>query len=168
MTGKHLLVLAILIAAGIGAAVYFTQANGQSAPQEPGTPMERPEGAILLEGEFTPTGIVRSIVGVKPGDAAAAETAYNGVWSPQSGWDGDVTKVRQNAVGSKVWMIVSEITLPGSVQIVVDAPGELREIREGDNLRFSGRIVSVEPSTNIMVIPHRITMDNVTVDMIRR
>lgn len=168
MTGKHLLILAILLAAGAGVAIYVAQQQGSQPTLTPGAPMERPADAPLLEGEYTPTAIVRSIVGVRPNDQGAAETAYDGMWTPESGWDGDVTSVKQNAAGSRVWMVVSDISLPGSVQIVIDAPGELREISEGDNLRFSGRITSIDPSTNPLVMPHRINMDNVTIKLIRR
>lgn len=164
MTAKRLLI--VLIALAIAGAIAY-QATTQTAatiPPQPLPPIDPPAGATLLEPGTSPHYVVGSLARGRPGLRQQAMDEAVGAYIPGIGWSGDVTRVDQNDGGTTMsLMVVNAAGTFGNVLLMVEAPGETRDIQPGDNATIRGRIKDIRLAGDPLVGAHQIYIEQARV-----
>lgn len=162
----RLLVVGLVVVA-VGAGLYM--AFGEPAEPVPvAVPIEPPADALFMEPGTEPGAVLMSMVMARGDDAEDMRAFWTGMWTPQDrAWEGEVKEVRVRDGVTRFSTELHGPTLVGMSYVVCEVPGLVDGLERGKVVRYRGRVKDFQPSPDLRSTPHRLIMDQVTVERIR-
>lgn len=165
------LIAVVLIGGLIGAAIGFGEVEGPQGPPpaqriEPGpndVRLEAPAGPDVVFGGAAALPSLSAAVSQASGTANTASWPYAGYWLPRGGWRGEVLRARLSQGVHSIRVGFEASTTAGSIWMEIKIPGDAGDIERGDYLRFDGKLVGVEASDDILLIGHKIFVEQASV-----
>ena len=152
-----LLVLLACLAGG-GYYAYTLSSGPELAPAQP---IDPPAGAAYLTDFFGAETPPHTVIKTAREDPSTIG-AMVGLWLSDRGWNGEVLAVQETASATRLSLQADHISVPGQIAVICTAPGATDVERRGW-AKVRGRIANIVMSTDVLLVPHKIVLEDVTV-----
>jgi len=154
-------ILGLLVLAVVGAVIADKMVGPEVVLPE-AQRIDPPAGAFVMDREVTPELLWQSVIPYWD-EPAAANAALANQWLPESGWRLAVSEVKVHGTTTRVSCEVVHPTTQGFCFLILSIPGDPGPLREGDVIRFTGRVQEVFMRGGILTNPVRIEITDASI-----
>lgn len=124
--------------------------------------IEPPADAIVLDPDIEPHMVWHSVLPYWD-EPATASAMIRDQWLPPRGWRLGVSDVGVRGTDTRVSWEVIHPHVQGFCYLILTIPGDPGKLREGDVIRFTGRLDSVQMQGNRLTSPVRIEIADASI-----